>query len=133
MDSALKRRAAMTTTTDDATLLAMIARCDDLWADSVLLDAKAVRLRRQGRIAEADETSRRQTSVASEACELEWRTLRTRAATAAGHEAKFRFAVGASMDAEDFVEIAYLLGHEAGRLGLEPRSFEPDILVAAAA
>lgn len=126
-------RIVMTTTNDDTAILAMIAKCKDLWKITADMDSRALRLRKAGKNTEAAEACRRQDLAYRQACELEWQIVRTDAATAAGHEAKFRFACGLSADAEDFIEVAYRLGHEAGRLGLEPRAFEPQILIAAAA
>jgi len=65
----------MTTTNSeqtDAPIFAMIASCAELWDSTPDLDARAVKLRRAGKLAEAAELDRRRGRLVCEACELNW-------------------------------------------------------------
>jgi hypothetical protein len=115
------RTATMTTTEHpDAAIFEMIAHLSKLWQSIPPLDERAVALGRAGNLSDAKELNRRSEDIVGEACGLERNIARAAAHTLEGHAAKIRAIVAANFDSEDLIEIAWLLGQEAARLGLGP-------------
>ena len=100
------------------TILELIERKNDAWRKSAKADITAIRLRKRGRAAEANRARERQTRFLREACELESKIIRSVAASPQEYKAKCRTLLKASFDPEDWIQIAWLLGHDAARLGL---------------
>jgi len=120
-----------TTTTEqnpDVAIIEMIKDLAELWDSTLPLDVAAMKLRCAGKFSEADESRARHDQLVYEACELEQRIARTDAHTPEGHAAKCKMVAGASFDPEDLIEIVWLLGYEAARLGLDgamPQLLQP--------
>lgn len=103
----------------DANIIAMISSWAELSAATLVLDERAIKLGRAGTLTEAAEAWRRYEAVCSEVSELEWRIIRTEAATRDGHAAKATFIANGDFETHyRWAEIAAVLSHEAGRLGL---------------
>jgi hypothetical protein len=103
----------------DAGLYANIRECAEQWRRALAFDAEALKALQLGNLLEAKELTKRHDQASSKASELEWNVIReTDATTADGHAAKCRMVASSGFDLEDLVEIAWLLGHEAGRLGV---------------
>jgi hypothetical protein len=107
-----------TTTNPDAALIKLIAKYEVLSGESAKLDEASLMARRMGELSRADDLRRRCDETFNRACGLQWELLHKDAKSAEGHAAKIRMVSGSSFDPEDLIRIAWLLGCEAGRLGL---------------
>jgi hypothetical protein len=73
-----------------------------------------------GRFSEASEADSRSDEAGRAHSDLEWELIHTPAATLEGHSEKIRIleSGGLCFDPDVLAEVMWLLGHEAGRLGL---------------
>jgi hypothetical protein len=115
----------------DVALMKLIEKYDRLSSEAAALDGYAVEARRVGDdFARADELAKRSDDACNRAWGLLWELIHRAAHTPQGHAAKVRMVAGNDFDPEDQVRIAWMLGHEAGRLGLSgamPRLAPPAV------
>jgi hypothetical protein len=65
----------------DAHIFAAITSCGERWDNAAVLDERAVKLRRAGKLAEVAELDRRHNQLTREACKLDQRIIHTDART----------------------------------------------------
>lgn len=120
-----------TTQLDDTTITSMIEACNKLWDQTLPLDNEAVRLKCVGKLAEAAKLDERRERIVRKACTLERRIAATRPCTTDEYCAMMEFIPGRDFDLDVMIELAWRLGYEAARLGLD--STMPPALYDAAA
>ena|ERR1700722_10416823 len=108
-----------TTNHVDASVFKKIAQVSELWRQTPELDEAQRTARRLGNLTEKKELEVRYDQIVDEACALEWEIAYTETATPDGHAAKCKSVADSNFDPEDLIEIAWALGYEAARLGLE--------------
>ena len=111
-----------TTTTDrnpDAELFSMIKRCAALWRESMKLEDEAARLHQSDKAAEISKLEARAFEARKHATDLELRIAYADVHTEKGFAAQCRSIVEADFDADDMIHVAFHLGRQAERLGIE--------------
>lgn len=100
-------------------IYAMIDDCAKLWSQTLPLDEQAVMLHRVGKLTEAAKLYKRYERIVDKACKLERRIAFTKPRSTDEYAAQMEFIPGCDFDPDTMIELAWRLGYEAARLGLD--------------
>jgi hypothetical protein len=98
----------------------LLKQRDLLWRKITSIDKRAVKMRRSGKSSEADEANALMEEIANRAQEIEWKIV-TVSVTSKEFRAKLKAVAAFGYDPDQLIEVAWILGHQAGQLGLSSR------------
>ncbi len=106
--------------TPHSKLTDLLKQRDLLWRKIIPIDKRAVKARRSGKTSEADEADALIDEIANKAHAVEWEIV-TMSVTPNEFHAKLKAIARFGYDPDQLIEVAWILGHQAGQLGLSAR------------